>query len=116
LDPARFAALANLMVGYRLDAVFHALADPTRRSMLARLAEGEVGRRADLRLRDERCRRRQAPRRARIRRARPRAACGPPLDTDPLGEAVLWLRRWQLPESPRIARLRAMLDAAERAA
>jgi len=29
------------MVEYRLDAVFHALADPTRRGMLATLAEGE---------------------------------------------------------------------------
>lgn len=29
------------MVEYELDAVFHALADPTRRAMLRRLAEGE---------------------------------------------------------------------------
>ena len=35
------AAVANLMVGYRLDPTFRALADPTRRALLARLAGGE---------------------------------------------------------------------------
>lgn len=41
LDPAALAAFANLMVGKRLDSTFHALADPTRRAMLAKLAKGE---------------------------------------------------------------------------
>ena len=35
------AAIFNLMVERRLDATFHALADPTRRGMLASLALGE---------------------------------------------------------------------------
>ncbi len=35
------AAKFNHMVEYPLDATFHALADPTRRGMLASLAEGE---------------------------------------------------------------------------
>src|SRR3954453_6537324 len=43
-DPTKrleVAAFANLMVGYRLDATFHALAHPTRRALLARLGEGD---------------------------------------------------------------------------
>jgi DNA-binding transcriptional ArsR family regulator len=35
------AWILNHMVAYRLDATFHALADPTRRGMLANLALGE---------------------------------------------------------------------------
>ncbi|WHU01809.1 metalloregulator ArsR/SmtB family transcription factor [Sphingomonas sp. NIBR02145] len=35
------AQILNHMVEYRLDATFHALADPTRRGMLAHLAQGE---------------------------------------------------------------------------
>ncbi|MDP5279371.1 metalloregulator ArsR/SmtB family transcription factor [Sphingomonas sp. DG1-23] len=121
MDPARFAAFANLMVGYRLDTVFHALADPTRRAMLARLAGGEKPVAELIRgfpMSDAGAAKHLAVLESAGlvggRREGRRRLCA--LDTDPLGEAALWLRRWQLPESPRIARLRGMLDAAERLA
>ena len=44
VDKILGAAIFNHMIEYRpalLDQVFHALADPTRRAMLARLSEGE---------------------------------------------------------------------------
>ncbi|AQR75869.1 helix-turn-helix transcriptional regulator [Sphingomonas sp. LM7] len=107
------------MVGYRVDATFAALADPTRREMLARLAEGEkpvgaltggfamsaAGAAKHLAVL-EAAGLVHACRRGRHRYCR--------LDTDPLAEAALWLRRWHRFESPRAARLRALLDTAER--
>ncbi|MCX8474777.1 MAG: metalloregulator ArsR/SmtB family transcription factor [Sphingomonas sp.] len=109
------------MVGKRLDSTFHALADPTRRAMLARLAEGEksvselargfamsgTGAAKHLAVLE-------AAGLVRRRREARRSLCA--LDADPLAEAALWLRRWHRFESRSAARLRAMLDAAERIA
>src|SRR4051794_10330466 len=41
VDNGRAATILNHMVEKRLDVTFHALADPTRRGMLASLALGE---------------------------------------------------------------------------
>jgi DNA-binding transcriptional ArsR family regulator len=120
LDPAQIAAFANLMVGYRLDSTFHALADPTRRALLARLAEGEksvaeltrglamsgTGAAKHLAVL-------AAAGLVRRRRDGRHSLCA--LDVDALTEAALWLRRWQRFEGPRAARLRVTLDAAEAA-
>lgn len=121
LDPPARGALANLVVGYRVDSTFRALADPTRRAMLALLADGEksvaemtrgfamsgAGAAKHLAVLE-------AAGLVRQRREGRRCLCT--LDADPLAEAALWLRRWQRFESPKAARLRAMLDAAERIA
>lgn len=111
--------LTNLMVGQRLDFTFRALADPTRRAMLARLLEGpssvagltrgfamsEVGAAKHLAVLEAAGLVRRVGEDRRSLRA---------LDADPLVEAMLWLRRWQRFASPRAARLAALLDAAER--
>ncbi|ATY33824.1 ArsR/SmtB family transcription factor [Sphingomonas psychrotolerans] len=107
------------MVGYRLDSTLHALADPTRRAMLARLAEGEKSvaeLTRDLAMSDTGAAKHLAVLAAaglvRRRRDGRRSLCT--LDADPIAEAALWLRRWQRFESPRAVRLRAMLAAADR--
>jgi DNA-binding transcriptional ArsR family regulator len=41
VDYSEIGEILNHMVEYRLDATFHALADPTRRGMLAKLSLGE---------------------------------------------------------------------------
>lgn len=109
--------LTNLMVGYRIDATFHALADPTRRAMLARLAEGEkpvAELTRDFAMSDTGAAKHLAVLVAaglvRKRRDGRHSFCA--LDADPIAEAVLWLRRWRRFESIRAVRLRAMLDAA----
>jgi DNA-binding transcriptional ArsR family regulator len=120
-DPAASLGLANLVVGYRLEATFTALADPTRRAILARLADGEksVGElTCGFAMSDAGAAKHlaalEAARLVRRRREGRRVLCT--LEADPLIEAALWLRRWQRFESPKAARLRAMLDAAERVA
>ncbi len=114
-----FEAVANLMVGYRIQPTFHALADPTRRAMLDRLASGEksvaeltrgfamsgTGATKHLAVLE-------AAGLVRRRREGRRSLCA--LDADPLVEAGLWLRRWNALASPRTTTLRAMLGAPER--
>lgn len=119
LDPAGAVALANLMVGYRLDATFRALADPTRRALLARLAGGEKrvteltrGFAMSETAAAKHLALLEAAGLVRRRRDGRHSFCT--LAADPLTEAALWLRRWQWFESGRAAGLRRMLDAAER--
>ncbi|MGK6354516.1 ArsR/SmtB family transcription factor [Sphingomonas sp. DT-207] len=107
------------MVGYRLDSTFHALADPTRRAMLDRLASGEksVGELAlGFAMSGTGAAKHLAVLEAAglVRRRREGCRCLCALDADPLVEAGLWLRRWDALASPRAARLRAMLSAPER--
>ena len=118
LDPAGAAALANLMVGYRLDATFRALADPTRRALLARLAGGE--KRVTELTRGFAMSETAAAKHLALleaaglvhrRRDGRHSFCA--LAVDPLTEAALWLRRWQRFESRRAAGLRRLLDVAQ---
>ncbi|TGX52903.1 ArsR family transcriptional regulator [Sphingomonas gei] len=106
------------MVGYRLDSTFGALADPTRRTLLARLGEGEQSvaeLTRGLAMSDTGAAKHLAVLVAAglVRRRRDGRYSLCALDADPLAEAALWLRRWQRFEGPRVARLRAMLDAAD---
>jgi len=119
LDAAAFEAFANLMVGKRVGSTFHALADPTRRALLALLAEGEKPVAALARgfaMSETAVAKHLAVLEAaglvRRRREGRRSVCS--LDVDPLTEAALWLRRWQRLESPGAAHLRALFHAAER--
>ncbi len=118
LDPAGAAALANLMVGYRLDATFRALADPTRRALLARLAGGEKrvteltrGFAMSETAAAKHLALLEAAGLVRRRREGRHSFCT--LAADPLTEAALWLRRWQRFESRRAAGLRRLLDVAQ---
>jgi DNA-binding transcriptional ArsR family regulator len=118
LDRPAFEALANLMVGYRIQATFHALADPTRRALLDRLASGEKSVAELTRgfaMSDTGAAKHLAVLEAaglvRRRREGRRSLCA--LDADPLVEAGLWLRRWDALASPRAANLRAMHGARE---
>ena len=119
LADARIAALVDLMTGHRVEATFHALADPTRRAMLERLLEGE--KRAAQLVRGFAVSATAAAkhlavleeagmvRSRRIGRARIVA-----LDGDPIGEAALWLGRWRAFASPRLSRIAVMIDNAMR--
>ena len=118
LNPAGAAVLANLMVGYRLDSTFHALADPTRRRILARLAEGEKSvaeLTRGLAMSGTGAAKHLAVLAAagliRRRRDGRHSLCA--LDADPIAEAALWLRRWQRFESKRVIGIRRLFDAAE---
>ena len=118
LDSAGMAALANLMVGYRLDATFRALADPTRRALLSRLAGGE--KRVTELTRGFAMSETAAAKHLAlleavglVRRRRDGRHSFCTLAADPLTEAALWLRRWQPFESRRATGLRRLLDAAE---
>ncbi|KRC80418.1 ArsR/SmtB family transcription factor [Sphingomonas sp. Root241] len=106
------------MVGYRLDATFRALADPTRRALLARLAGGEKrvteltrGFAMSETAAAKHLALLEAAGLVRRRRDGRHSFCT--LAVDPLTEAALWLRRWQRFESKRAAGLRRLLDAAE---
>jgi DNA-binding transcriptional ArsR family regulator len=115
LDPAGAAVLANLMVGYRLDATFRALADPTRRALLSRLAGGE--KRVTELIRGFAMSETAAAKHLAlleaaglVRRRRDGRHSFCTLAADPLTEAALWLRRWQPFESKRAAGLRRLFD------
>jgi DNA-binding transcriptional ArsR family regulator len=118
LDPAGAAVLANLMVGYRLDATFRALADPTRRALLARLAGSEKrvteltrGFAMSETAAAKHLALLEAAGLVRRRRDGRHSFCA--LAADPLTEVALWLRRWQRFESRRAAGLRRLLDVAQ---
>jgi DNA-binding transcriptional ArsR family regulator len=109
-------AIFNLMVDNRLDATFHALADPTRRGMLASLALGEksIGELAEpfamsfagaskhVKVLEEAglIARRKTGRTHIIR-----------IEAKPLEEAERWLKRWESFWSGRLDRLEALLEA-----
>ena len=85
----------------RLDATFAALADPTRRAILARLAERRgIGCRTRRALRDEPAGDLQTPQGARARRADlhrtdPPSAARARSKAAPLGEANAWLEEYR---------------------
>ena len=106
----------NHMVEQRLDATFHALADPTRRGMLASLALGEksIGELAEpfamsfagaskhVRVLED------AGLIAR-RKAGRTQLCS--LKPEPLAEADQWLRQWEAFWNVRLDRLEALIAA-----
>jgi DNA-binding transcriptional ArsR family regulator len=106
--------ILNHMVEYRLDATFHALADPTRRGMLANLALGEksIGQLAEpfaMTLAG-------AAKHVRVlegaglivrRKVGRTQLCT--LQADPLAEAQVWMRQWEQFWSTRLDRLEGLL-------
>jgi len=106
----------NQMVENRLDTVFHALADPTRRGMLARLALGEtsVGDLAD----PYRMSLAGASKHVKVlegagliarRKVGRTQMCS--LNAVPLAEAEAWLRQWEKYWTVRLDRLEAAIAA-----
>ena len=104
------------MVDNRLDIVFHALADPTRRGMLAQLALGEtsVGALAE----PYRMSLAGASKHVRVLEAAGLVArkkmgrthlCS--LRAEPLAEATSWLNQWEKFWTVRLDRLEAAIDA-----
>ena len=103
----------------RLDATFHALADPTRRGMLASLALGEksIGELAEpykmsfagaskhVKVLEE------AGLIARRKQGRTHLISS---EAKPLEEAERWLRQWEKFWSSRLDRLEALLEAAKK--
>jgi DNA-binding transcriptional ArsR family regulator len=106
------------MVEQRLDTTFHALADPTRRGMLASLALGdksigELGEPFALSFAG-------AAKLVKVlegggliarRRAGRRQMCS--LNAEPLAEAERWLRQWESFWSVQLDRLQAIVEAKE---
>ena len=103
------------MVDNRLDTVFHALADPTRRGMLAQLALGEtsVGELAE----PYRMSLAGASKHVKVLEAAGLVArrkhgrthlCS--LEAKPLEEAERWLRQWERFWNVRLDRLEAMIQ------
>jgi DNA-binding transcriptional ArsR family regulator len=102
------------MVDHRLDTVFHALADPTRRGMLAQLALGEtsVGELAE----PYRMSLAGASKHVKVLEAAGLVArkkvgrmhlCS--LNAGPLGEAERWLKQWEKFWNVRLDRLEAAI-------
>jgi DNA-binding transcriptional ArsR family regulator len=106
------------MVEQRLDTTFHALADPTRRGMLASLALGdksigELGEPFAMSFAG-------AAKHVKVlegagliarRRAGRRQMCS--LNAEPLAEAERWLRQWESFWSVQLDRLQAIVEAKE---
>jgi DNA-binding transcriptional ArsR family regulator len=104
------------MVEQRLDATFHALADPTRRGMLASLARGEksIGELAE----PFRMSFAGASKHVKVlegaglvarRKAGRTQICS--LKAAPLAEAEQWLRQWEAFWTLRLDRLEALIEA-----
>jgi DNA-binding transcriptional ArsR family regulator len=103
------------MVENRLDTVFHALADPTRRGMLARLALGEtsVGALAEpfsmsLAGASKHLKVLEAAGLVARRKTGRTHLCS--LEAGPLAEAEQWLRQWEKFWNVRLDRLQAMVE------
>jgi DNA-binding transcriptional ArsR family regulator len=106
------------MVEQRLDTTFHALADPTRRGMLASLALGdksigELGEPFAMSFAG-------AAKHVKVlegagliarRRAGRRQMCS--LNAEPLAEAERWLRQWESFWNVQLDRLQAIVEAKE---
>ena len=119
VDTRRVRDILNLMVEYdstRLDSVFHALGDPTRRGMLANLALGEksvgelaqpfemsfAGASKHLKVLED------AGLVARRKSGR-MYMCS--LKAEPLAEANRWLRQWEHFWTTRLDRLQALIES-----
>lgn len=106
------------MIASRVEHSFHALADPTRRAMLDRLAEGEL-RTGDLLAGFAISQTAAAKHLAvledagLVQRRRDGRYMRCALNADPLVEAGLWLRRWNAFGSPAVARTTALIDRSE---
>jgi DNA-binding transcriptional ArsR family regulator len=103
------------MVENRLNATFHALADPTRRGMLASLAFGEksIGELADpfaMSFAGASKHVRVLERAGLVtrRKAGRRQMCG--LNAEPMAEADAWLRQWEKFWNVRLDRLQALVE------
>ncbi|MBB5712988.1 ArsR/SmtB family transcription factor [Sphingomonas xinjiangensis] len=114
-DP--LARLVDVMIVSRVGETFHALADPTRRAMLDRLAQGDL-RTGDLlagfAISDAAAAKHLAVLESAglVRRQREGKCRRCTLNADPLVEAGLWLRRWNALASPTAARTAALIDRA----
>lgn len=107
--------ILNHMVDYRLDTIFHALADPTRRGMLASLALGDrsIGELGE----PFRMSFAGAAKHVKVlenagligrRRAGRRQICS--LKAKPLEQAERWLRQWEKFWTVRLDRLEAAIE------
>jgi DNA-binding transcriptional ArsR family regulator len=109
-------AIFNHMVEYRLDSTFHALADPTRRGMLATLALGEksIGELAEpfamtLAGASKHVKVLEGAGLVARRKAGRTYFCS--LRAGPLAEADQWLRQWERFWTLRLDRLEALIAA-----
>jgi DNA-binding transcriptional ArsR family regulator len=103
------------MVDNRLDTVFHALADPTRRGMLARLALGEtsVGELADpfsMSLAGASKHVKVLEQAGLVERKKVGRTHWCSLNAGPLAEAEKWLRQWEKFWNVRLDRLQAIIE------
>lgn len=104
------------MVEYRLDATFHALADPTRRGMLANLALGErsIGQLAEpysMTLAGAAKHVKVLEGAGLVARRKVGRTYMCALKAGPLGEADQWLRQWEQFWNVRLDRLEALIAA-----
>lgn len=108
------------MVEQRLDATFHALADPTRRGMLANLALGErsIGELAEpfamtFAGASKHVKVLEGAGLVARRKVGRTQLCS--LRAGPLGEADKWLKQWEQFWTVRLDRLEALIDAERKA-
>jgi DNA-binding transcriptional ArsR family regulator len=104
------------MVEYRLDATFHALADPTRRGMLANLARGEksigdLARPFDISFAGAAKHVRVLEGAGLVARRKVGRSYLCALQAQPLAEADKWLRQWEAFWNVRLDRLEALIAA-----
>ncbi len=109
------------MVQHRLDATFHALADPTRRGMLANLALGErsIGELAqpfDMSFAGASKHVKVLEDAGLIARRKVGRSHLCSLKAAPLAEADRWLRQWEKFWTVRLDRLQELVEAAEKPA
>ncbi len=107
------------MVQHRLDATFHALADPTRRGMLANLALGErsIGELAqpfDMSFAGASKHVKVLEDAGLIARRKVGRSHLCSLKAAPLAEADRWLRQWEKFWTVRLDRLQELVEAAEK--
>jgi len=103
------------MVDNRLDTVFHAIADPTRRGMLARLALGEtsVGELAEpfaMSLAGASKHVKVLEQAGLVARKKVGRTHWCTLQAEPLAEAEKWLRQWEKFWNVRLDRLEAIIE------
>nr|AGU10038.1 Helix-turn-helix domain [uncultured organism] len=118
MDDRRLASLVDILIVSRVEKTFQALADPTRRAMLDRLAGGErrvgeltAGFAISATAAAKHLAMLEAAGLVACRREGRYRRCA--LDADPLVEAGLWLRRWDCFGSPMVARKAALVARAE---
>ena len=116
LTAERRHAIFNHMVEYRLDTTFHALADPTRRGMLAHLALGEksIGELAEpfaMSFAGAAKHVKVLEGAGLVARRKVGRSYMCALKPDPLAEADRWLRQWEKFWTVRLDRLEALIVA-----